>query len=180
MVGCLVHSMVMPRGVPAPEIGPFCRRFSLGSCRRSLRIIPSTPKPATMSSFHHSLRGHCHGTTPLCLPTRSRGAGMRLPAALRAVAQRRRFPAPADRANRAIPTHALQGTPTVGGPASATAVRPVCVSLAAVAQRAQPFSRTAPARSSAGSGRRGGWVTDGVRADGAPPSGPASAMQCLL
>ena len=29
---------------------------------RPLRIIHSTPKPATMSPLHHHLRGHCHVT----------------------------------------------------------------------------------------------------------------------
>src|SRR6266446_5680357 len=96
-----------------------------GSCIRPLRIIHSTPKPATMSPLHHHLRGHCHGTNPLFLPTRSRSAGVRLPDALLAVAQESRFPSPADRANHAIPTQALQGTQTICWPDPATAVRPV-------------------------------------------------------
>src|SRR5262252_6082203 len=83
------------------------------SCIRPLRITYSTPKPATMSPLHHPLRGHCHGTASRVLPTRSRGAGVRLPDALRAVAQRCRFPSPAARANHALPTQALPGTPTV-------------------------------------------------------------------
>src|SRR4030095_1685145 len=58
----------------------------LWSCIRPLRIIHSTPKPATMSPLHHHLRGHCHGTTSLFLPTRSRGAGVILPDVLLAVA----------------------------------------------------------------------------------------------
>src|SRR6266851_2486109 len=82
----------------------FGRHASRRSCIQPLRIIHSTPKPATMSPFHHHLRGHCHGTNPLFLPTRARGAGVRLPDALLAVAPRRRFPSPADRANHAIPT----------------------------------------------------------------------------
>jgi len=112
---------------PADEAGVAALRTWLHtrSCIRPLRIIHSTAKPATMSPLHHPLRGHCHGTNPLCLPTQSRGAGVRLPDALLAVAQRRRFPSPADRANHAIPTQALQGTQAVCWPASATAVRPV-------------------------------------------------------
>src|SRR5215475_7938752 len=94
------------------------------SCIRPLRIIHSTPKPATMSPLHHPLRGHCHGTYPLVLPTWSRCAGVRLPDALLAVAQRYCFPSPAEHANHAIPTQALQGTQTVCGPDTATAVRP--------------------------------------------------------
>jgi hypothetical protein len=102
-----------------------CHFHYLRSCIRPLRIIHSPPKPATMSPFHHHLRGHCHGTNSLFLPTRSRGAGVRLPDALLAVAQRRRFPSPADRANHAIPTQALHGAQTVCWPAPAPAVRPV-------------------------------------------------------
>src|SRR6266851_5318577 len=102
-----------------------CHSIGDWSCIRPLRIIHSTPKPATMSPLPHHLRGHCHGTTSLFLPTRSRSAGVRLPDALLAVAQRRRFPSPADRANHAIPTQALPGTPTVCWPDPATAVRPV-------------------------------------------------------
>src|SRR5215471_12709500 len=79
-----------------------------------------------MSPLHHHLRGHCHGINPLCLPTRSRGAGVRLPDALRAVAQRCRFPSPAERANHAIPTPTLQRTHTICWPDPATTVRPVC------------------------------------------------------
>src|SRR5262249_12738217 len=96
-----------------------------GSCIRPLRIIHSTPKPATMSPLHHHLRGHCHGTTSLFLPTRSRGAGVRLPDALLAVAQRRRFPSPADRANHPTRTQAPQGPPPVGCPAPAPPMPPV-------------------------------------------------------
>src|SRR5262249_39718040 len=95
------------------------------SCIRPLRIIHSTPKPATMSPLHHHLRGHCTGPNPLFLPPRARGVGVRLPDALRAVAQRCRFPPPADRANQAIPTQTLQGTQTVCWPDPATTVRPV-------------------------------------------------------
>ena len=95
------------------------------SCIQLLRIIHSTPKPATMSPLHHHPRGHCHGTNPLFLPTRSRGAGVRLPPALLAMAQRRRFPSAADRANHTIPTQTLHGAQTVCWPDPATAVRPV-------------------------------------------------------
>src|SRR5262249_17538130 len=97
----------------------------VGSCIQPLRIIHSTPKPATMSSLHHHPRGHCHGTNPLFLRTRSRGAGVRLPAALRALAQRRRFPSAANRANHTIPTQTLHGAQTVCWPDPATVVRPV-------------------------------------------------------
>jgi putative transposase len=102
----LTKTHVLASGMRGNDIADF--DFSIGhddrSCIRPLRIIHSTPKHATMSPLHHPLRGHCHGTNPLLLPTRSRGAGVRLPDALLAVAQRRRFPSPAARANQAIPT----------------------------------------------------------------------------
>src|SRR5215475_10504034 len=37
------------------------------SCTRPLRIIIAPRKPGTIPSFHHHLRGHCHGTNPLFL-----------------------------------------------------------------------------------------------------------------
>src|SRR5881409_1233769 len=101
------------------------RRVVAGSCIQPLRILHSTPKPATMSPLHHHLRGHCHGTNPLFLPTRSRGAGVCLPDALLTMAQRRPFPSPADRANHTIPTQTLLRAHTVCGPDPATVVRPV-------------------------------------------------------
>src|SRR5262249_30080786 len=117
--------LTTPAGGAGPR-GPLCqdsedkrpyfstpRLSNSWSCIRPLRIIHSTPNPATMSPLHHHLRGHGHGTTSLLLPPRSRSAGVRLPDALLAVAQRRRFPSPANRANHAIPTQALQGTQTV-------------------------------------------------------------------
>src|SRR5262245_43539659 len=52
-------------GFPAPVS---CHPVIRGACIRSLRIIHSTPKPATMSPLYHYLRGHCHGTNSLCLP----------------------------------------------------------------------------------------------------------------
>ena len=53
------------------------------------------------------------------------------------------------------------------------------VARAAGAKRAEPLSRTALAQGSAVSGRRGGWVTDGVRAASWPPGGPARATPRL-
>src|SRR5215472_9643018 len=74
-----------------------------GSCTRPLRIIIAPRKPGTMPSFHHHLRGHCHGTNPLFLPARARCTGVVLPHALWAVVQRRRCPSPTDRAIPATP-----------------------------------------------------------------------------
>src|SRR5215475_13857485 len=77
------------------------------SCTRPLRIIIAPRKPGTIPSFHHHLRGHCHGTNPLFLPARTRCTGVVLPHALLAVVQRRRCPSPADRAIQATPTPPL-------------------------------------------------------------------------
>jgi hypothetical protein len=89
------HGGCVSTGTPSPSSRP---HSSTGSCKQPLRIIHSTPQPATRSPFHQHARGHCHGTNPLFLPTRSRGAGVHLPEALLALAQRRHFPSAADRA----------------------------------------------------------------------------------
>jgi hypothetical protein len=90
--------------------------YTSRSCTAILRIIHSAPQPATMPSFHHHLRGHCHGTDPLVLPTRARGSGVRLPDALLAMAQRRRCLSPADRTIQGTTTQALQCTQTLCRP----------------------------------------------------------------
>jgi len=56
-----------------------------GSCIQPLRIIHSPPKPATLSPPPSSA-GALLWYQPSCLPTRSRGAGVRLPDALLAMA----------------------------------------------------------------------------------------------
>jgi hypothetical protein len=89
------HGGCVSTGTPSPNSRP---HSSTGSCKQPLRIIHSTPQPATRSPFHQHAREHCHGTNPLFLPTRSRGAGVHLPEALLALAQRRHFPSAADRA----------------------------------------------------------------------------------
>src|SRR5215510_7890903 len=93
-----------------PSLGPTCCPAAMvggstpctagdargGSCTSPLRIILSVQESSKMPSFHHPLRGHCHGTNPLFLPARARCTGVVLPHALLAVAQRLCCPSPAE------------------------------------------------------------------------------------
>src|SRR4030095_3355993 len=103
-------SAKLPQSTPLTKTTGLCS-FDAGSLMRSLRIIHSAQKPVTMSSFHHPLGGHCHGTNPLFLPARARCSDICLPAALLAVAHRRCCPSPADRALPAPTPQPLQAPP---------------------------------------------------------------------
>jgi hypothetical protein len=177
------HGGCVSTGTPSPSSRP---HSSTGSCKQPLRIIHSTPQPATRSPFHQHAREHCHGTNPLFLPTRSRGAGVHLPEALLALAQRRHFPSAADRATHTSPTQTLHRAHPGRWPAPATAVRPVgarshpCPRAPAGAPRAAaPDAPPAAPRGDlaallppgglalSGLGGRGHW-----RANGPPSGGP--------
>ena len=77
-----------------------------GACTRPLRIIPLVLKPEKMPSYHNDLRGHCHGVTPVLLPTRSVGAHMALHHVASQLARAKRDPA-----NPASPAHQAQAFP---------------------------------------------------------------------
>ena len=74
-----------------------------GSCTRPLRIIPLVLKPGKMPAYHNDLRGHCHGVTPVLLPTRSVGAPMALHHVAAQLARAKRAPV-----NPASPAHQAQ------------------------------------------------------------------------
>src|SRR4030095_3366935 len=77
--------------------------LSHGSCTRPLRIIQLVLKPGKVPSYHNDLRGHCHGVTPVLLPTRSIGAHMALHHVASQLARAKRDPA-----NPTTPAHQAQ------------------------------------------------------------------------
>ena len=168
-------------------------RSNAGSCPRPLRIIIAPRKPGKMPSFHHHLRGHCHGTNPLFLPARARCTGVVLPHALLAVAQRRRCPSPADRAIQATPTPPFSRPQTVCGPDAQTALCPVCARSSAAPSAAAGATRAAAPDSSTPPHDRHtsthfcphtgcryrGWLGLGnLRANGHPSGGPWRQCHC--
>ena len=97
---------------------------AIGSCTRPLRIIPLVRQAGTMPSYHHDLREHCQGVTPVLLPTRSVGAPLALHHVASQLARAKRAPA-----NPASPAQQAQAFPrahSVRGPAAQASLCVVC------------------------------------------------------